>query len=339
MAIRYTLLHTSSGATAELPDVAASQVAGGINLPAGPIDEFILVFNGTKTAAADILGDFSNTVSSMRLTLNGDQFFSFQAGYTTPATDQEGNLGYFLNSMGRGRNAESVLSTTALDAFMRIPCGRQAPSSTGRLEYSINYAALGAGNSLIGTANAQFQIWARYNDNYQTTVTVGQGTTVTAGIGTQQIVMTMPSGVSGTLAGFIIMDDRATDADLTNCQVISQSDYQMGKSFWRLINGDMNSGVSYANATNAAAAVAAGTGSLSNQVAQFNAGCLFIPTYGLTLANDLRILCTFAAARTFQFLPVITAPAGSRRIESQRQTQPVKSNVARSVLEDSDSLV
>ena len=337
MAIRYTLLHTSSGATAELPTAAAIQYAGGVNVPGGSIDEFILVFNGTKAAAGDIDGDFSNAVSSMRLTLNGDQFFSFQAGYTSPATTQPGNLGYLLNSMGRGRNTESVLTSTALSAFMRIPCGRKAPSSVGRLEYSINYAALG--NTLVGTANAEFQIWARYNDNYQTTVTVGQGTTVNASVGIQQIVMTMPSGVPGTLAGFMIMDDRATDADLTSVQVISQSDYQMTKNYWRLINGDMNNGVQYADSAIAAAAVAAGTGSLSLQSVQFTPGCLFIPTYGLTLANDVRVLCDFAAARTFQFLPVITAPAGAKSRDVQRQTQAVKSNVARSVLDDSDSLV
>jgi len=57
------------------------------------------------------------------------------------------------------------------------------------------------------------------------------------------------------------------------------------------------------------------------------------------LANDVRVLCDFAAARTFQFLPVITAPAGAKSRDVQRQTQAVKSNVARSVLDDSDSLV
>ena len=345
MAVRYTLLHSSNGATAELPTAAAINYAGGINVPSGPIDEFILVFNGTKNAAGDILGDFSNSISNLRLTLNGDQFFTFQAGYSTPATDQAGNLGYLLNSMGPGRSVSQVPLAAAagtVSYFARVPCGRQAPNSTGRLEYSLSYSALAA--TMVNTTGAQFQIWGRYNDNYQTTVTVGQATTVNSAIATQQVVMTLPSGVPGTLAGFMIMDDRATDADLTSIQVISQSDYQMTTAYWRMINGDMNNGVLYANETISAAALvggAAGVAVSSNnlQVVQFVPGCFFIPTYGLTLASDVRILCTFAAARAFQFLPIITAPAGSRTMGGQRQTQAVKSNVAQAVLDASDSLV
>jgi len=337
MAVRYTLLHSSNGATAELPTAAAINYAGGINVPSGPIDEFILVFNGTKNAAADILGDFSNSISNLRLTLNGDQFFTYQAGYNSVATSQAGNLGYLLNSMGPGRSVEQVPvgATGVVSYFARIPCGRQAPNSTGRLEYSLSYAALAA--TMVGTVGAQFQIWGRYNDNYQTTVTVGQATTVNSAIATQQVVMTLPSGVPGTLAGFMIMDDRATDADLTSIQVISQSDYQMTTAYWRMINGDMNNGVLYADETLSNAGVAVTSTNL--QVVQLVPGCLFVPTYGLTLASDVRILATFAAARAFQFLPIITAPAGSRTMGGQRQTQAVKTNVAQSVLDASDSLV
>ena len=336
MAIRYTLLHTSNGANAEMPSNAAIQYAGGTNVPGGDIDEFIFTFTGTKGVGLQPVGDFANSISNLRLTLNGQTFFNFQAGYNNVALGQASQLGYLLNSMGPGRNVEVASSTTATSAFLRVPCGRRAPNSVGRLEYSISYAALA---QTMVAAGAQFQIWARYNDNYQTSVTVGQGTTLAASATQQQVVIPLPAGVPGTLAGIQIMSNNITDTDITSVSVLSQSEYSLTQNFWRMLNGDMNSGVEFANATVAAAELATDGVPIALQRSQLCPGTLFIPTYGLTLNGDIRILLTMAVARTMQFLPVITAPAGARSKDVQSQTQAVKSNVARSVLDASDSLV
>ena len=71
MAVRYVLVHQDA---TTLPTLADTQYSNGINLPGGIIDEFIIRITGTVTAA-DVPSDFANTISQLRLIVNGDDFF------------------------------------------------------------------------------------------------------------------------------------------------------------------------------------------------------------------------------------------------------------------------
>ena len=98
MGVRYTLVDTSTNA----PSNAAITYNAGFNIPGGAVDEIIIRCTETLNAAGDIAADWPNVVSSLRLILNGETVWDFQAGYQDAANNGPSPLGYLLNSMGRG---------------------------------------------------------------------------------------------------------------------------------------------------------------------------------------------------------------------------------------------
>ena len=322
MAVRYTLIHQDA---VTLPTLAAQNLSNGINLPGGLIDELIVRVTGTVTAA-DILADFQNVFSQMRFIINGENVFDWRAGYGSAIQATPSQLGYLLNSMGAQRSTE-VMGATAKEAYIRIPVGKMVGSSgVSRLEYTLGYYAL-ATTSMVGAANAAFEIYVRYNDNVQNSTVIGAATTFNASATQQQIIVAMPPSSPGALAALFIQNDSAAE-DITSIRIVSQSDYSLSAGMWRALNGDLG-GVKYADQGNTA------TAGIALSETQAVGGTFFLPTFSLSLTTDLFLQVTCGAATTLSFTPVIVSPINGGGSPNQRQQQAVKVNVASAILADS----
>jgi len=324
MGVRYTLVESN---TTDAPSNAAATFNRGFNLPSGACDEIILRVSQTLNAAGDIAADWPNTIASLRIILNGETVWDFQAGYQDATNNGPSPLGYLLNSMGRGRSVETNTGTTAREAFLRIPIGRNIGGSTGgisRMEYTISYGALAGAST-----NNSVQWWVRYNPAMQTTTTLGAATTFNYSATTQQVVMRVPQNVPGTLAGVIVQNDRANDDDITDFRIVSQSDFALPTSMWRALNADLYNGIEYMDPATAAQLT----------FAQGVDGVYFLPLFGLSLKDDLRMQVTAASARVLSLTPVLTSGIAGKPAPAQIQTQAVQTNTAKAVLDDSAAQV
>ena len=140
MAIRYTLVETNS---TDVPGAAGATYNRGFNIPGGAVSEIIVRIQGTMNAVGDLASDTGSIIAALRVVLNGETFFDFRNNFGTNATTGASATSVFMNAMGRGRSLDVNSSTTARDYFLRIPVGRNVPAGISRLEYTIQYSALG----------------------------------------------------------------------------------------------------------------------------------------------------------------------------------------------------
>lgn len=326
--VRYTLVESN---TVDVPTNAAASFNRGYNLPGGAIDEIIIKLSFRMTAAADLDGDTSNIINALRLVLNGETIFDYQALVASAGVATPGTFGYFLNSLGMGRSmdvpAGNLASTAHREYYIRVPCGRNAAQGISRLEYSLSYAALA--QALHGDGGS-IQWWVRYNPSMQTTTTVGNATSFTYTATQQQVVTRLPQNVPGTLAGILIQTDNGTADEIDEIRLVSQSDFAMDVDMWRLLAGDTSNGLM---------AYIPGTETSQTYFTEC-IGQYFIPTFSLSLAqDDLRMQVTANAGGTLSVTPVITSPIVGKPAPAQTQTQKVSTNVAAAVLDDSAAQV
>ncbi len=314
MAVRYTLIYSD---TSSIPDNSgATTVNIGENLPGGGIDEFIIRITTANTTNA-ILADFGNVMSSLRMILNGTTFFDFRSGYASASNNAPSQFGYFLNSLGRGRSVE-VPGDTAKEVYYRIPCGRNVPAGTSRLEMTLTYAATAA-----AVASGTFEIYARYNTAMQTTTTVSAATSFTHSASEEQVIVRLPQGVPGTVAGVMVQNDSAAD-EMNGIRVLSQSDFSLNPDMYRAFNGDLYEQIVFADDD---------VSTTAQQFAVAVDGGLFLPLFGLAMDSDIRLQVNSSAATTRTYTPVIVAPVNGAGEFVGTQTQAVVTNTATSVLD------
>ena len=322
--IRYTLVNTETGTGAQsgFPTNAAQTTNEGMNIPGGNLESVIFRFAGTLNAAGDVDQDLPGAISALRVILNGESFFDYRSGYNDPGNDTTASqMGYFMNSLGENLSSEVVASTTAKEAYLRIPCGIQAPAGVSRLEYTLSTAAIGGAST--GTS---VEVWCVYNDAMQTRTTVAAATSfVASGTGQEEVVVRVPANMPGLIAGVLIQNDRDTDTDITEVRVISQSDYSLEVNYWRYLNSDLYNGVEYGSSASQTAL----------NFAQLSPGTVFLPLFGLQRGDDIRLQVTTAAARTLLFNPVLVASANASEGAMPAQTQAVKTNTLQAVLDRS----
>jgi hypothetical protein len=279
-------------------------------------------------AVGDLASDTGSIIAALRVVLNGETFFDFRNNFGSNATTGASATSVFMNAMGRGRSQDVNSSTTARDYYLRIPVGRNIAAGISRLEYTIQYSALGG-----AFTGASIEWWMRYNPAMQNTVTIGAATSyLTAGAAggvTEQVVVRVPQNVPGVLAGVMIQGGSAADT-MTSARVISQSDYSIDTDMWRMLGGDIRNGILFAQP---AAAVANGLLTFS----QKSLGNLFVPLFNLSLQDDLRMQITTTAAETFTFTPVIVSSITGKPQPGAVQTQPVPTSVSKAILADSDA--
>tara|TARA_R110000824_G_scaffold184433_3_gene365404 strand:+ start:1101 stop:2084 length:984 start_codon:yes stop_codon:yes gene_type:complete len=325
MSLRYTLVETNS---TDVPSAGANTFNRGFNVPGGAVDEIIIRIQGTMNAVGDLAADMGSVIAGLRIVLNGETFFDFRSNFSTNATVGASATSVFLNAMGAGRSVDVNSSTTIRDYFLRIPVGRNIPAGISRLEYTLQYSALGG-----AFATPSIEWWMRYNPAMQNTVTIGAATSyLSAGaVGgvTEQVVVRVPQNVPGVLAGVMIQGGTAADT-MTSARVLSQSDYSIDTDMWRALGGDLRNGILYAQP---AAAVAQGLLTFS----QKSLGLLFVPLFNLSLADDLRMQITTTGAETFTFTPVIVSAITGAPQAAAVQTQAVPTSVSKSILAVSDA--
>jgi len=312
MTVRFTLVESN---TTDIPGAAAATFNRGFNIPGGAVDEIIMRVTTTNTTNA-ILADFGNIIQSLRLVLNGSTVFDFRSGYSSAANNAASQFGYFLNSLGSGRAVE-VPGDLTKEAYFRIPIGRNIPAGVSRLEYTLSYSATAA-----AVASGTCQFWIRYNNNMTTTTTVSAATSFTHSASEEQVVVRLPQGVPGTVAGLMIQNDSAAD-EITGVRVVSQSDFSLDVDMFRAFNGDLYNGIVYADDDVSATA---------QQYAVQCAGGLFLPLFGLSMDDDIRLQVNSSAATTRTYTPVIVAPINGAAESQGRQTQPVVTNTNQAVL-------
>ena len=157
----------------------------------------------------------------------------------------------------------------------------------------------------------------------QTTTTVSAATSFTHSASEEQVVVRLPQGVPGTVAGLMIQNDSAAD-EITGVRVVSQSDFSLDMDMFRAFNGDLYNGIVYADDD---------VSTTAQQYAVSCAGGLFLPLFGLSMDDDIRLQVNSSAATTRTYTPVITAPINGAAESQGVQTQPVVTNVATSVLD------
>ncbi len=325
MSLRYTLVETS---TVNVPGAAGASYNAGFNVPGGAVDEIIIRIQGTMNAVGDLASDTGSIIAALRIVLNGETFFDFRNNFGSNATTGASATSVFMNAMGSGRSQDVNSSTTARDYFIRVPVGRNIAAGISRLEYTIQYSALGG-----AFTGASIEWWMRYNPAMQNTVTIGAATSyLTAGAAggvTEQVVVRVPQNVPGVLAGVMIQGGSAADT-MTSARVISQSDYSIDTDYWRMLGGDIRNGILFAQP---AAAVANGLLTFS----QKSLGNLFVPLFNLSLQDDLRMQITTTAAETFTFTPVIVSSIVGQPQPGAVQTQSVPTSVSKAILSVSDA--
>lgn len=325
MGLRYTLVETSS---VNVPGAAGATYNAGFNVPGGAVDEIIIRIQGTMNAVGDLASDTGSIIAALRVVLNGETFFDFRNNFGTSATTGASATSVFMNAMGAGRSQDVNSSTTVRDYYLRIPVGRNIAAGISRLEYTIQYSALGG-----AFTGASIEWWMRYNPAMQNTVTIGAATSYlsagAAGGVTEQVVVRVPQNVPGVLAGVMIQGGSAADT-MTSARVISQSDYSIDTDMWRMLGGDIRNGILFAQP---AAAVANGLLTFS----QKSLGNLFVPLFNLSLQDDLRMQITTTAAETFTFTPVIVSSIVGAPQPGAVQTQAVPTSVSKAILSVSDA--
>jgi len=325
MSLRYTLVQTDS---TNVPGAAGATYNAGFNVPGGAVDEIIVRIQGTMNAVGDLASDTGSIIAALRVVLNGETFFDFRNNFGTNATTGASSTSVFMNAMGSGRSQDVNSSTTVRDYYLRIPVGRNISAGISRLEYTIQYSALGG-----AFTGASIEWWMRYNPAMQNTVTIGAATSyLTAGAAggvTEQVVVRVPQNVPGVLAGVMIQGGSAADT-MTSARVISQSDYSIDTDYWRMLGGDLRNGILFAQP---AAAVANGLLTFS----QKSLGNLFVPLFNLSLQDDLRMQITTTAAETFTFTPVIVSSIVGQPQPGAVQTQSVPTSVSKAILSVSDA--
>ena len=325
MSLRYTLVETS---TVNVPGAAGATYNAGFNVPGGAVDEIIVRIQGTMNAVGDLASDTGSIIAALRIVLNGETFFDFRNNFGTNATTGASSTSVFMNAMGSGRSQDVNSSTTVRDYYLRVPVGRNIAAGISRLEYTIQYSALGG-----AFTGASIEWWMRYNPAMQNTVTIGAATSyLTAGAAggvTEQVVVRVPQNVPGVLAGVMIQGGSAADV-MTSARVISQSDYSIDTDYWRMLGGDLRNGILFAQP---AAAVANGLLTFS----QKSLGNLFVPLFNLSLQDDLRMQITTTAAETFTFTPVIVSSIVGQPQPGAVQTQSVPTSVSKAILSVSDA--
>jgi hypothetical protein len=313
MAVKYTLVHSDTTSTPN--DSAAATFSFGDNIPGGPIDSIVVRMTAT-VATGSVVADYSNMISALRFTLNGEVVHDFRAGYSGGSNNAPGLYGYFLNSIG-GRFSERP-SDTAKEAYLVIPVGRQVATGVGRLEVVLSYAA-----SATAVSAGGLQMWGRYNDATQTMTTVSPSTSFTHAASIEQVVVRIPQNVPGAVAGILVQNDTASDELGTEgIRLMAQSQYGLDPDFIRLFNGDLANGIIYAD------------DDLSTTAQSFAfevPGALFIPAYNLT-GGDVVLQVDSSAATTRTYTPVMVAAFNAKEGPGVKQTARVVGNTSAAII-------
>jgi hypothetical protein len=326
-----------------VPNNAALSVFNwGENLAGGPLDSLILRLQ-FNSAANITEGDTTTLISQLAVSLNGERVHQFNSGANPIAAENEvGQYGYFLNSIGGSYSEPAANAATTRECYLRIPIGKVLPSGVSRVEFSITYVAAAA-----ALAASSFEMFALYNTNMQTATYVPTNTSQNAmPAGQQQVVVRIPQKTGFVVSGIMMFStDVATGAPVDNLGPngvvnTSQGPYGLDADLLRFMSGDLSGGVEMVTTVTSLAISGAGAGVQQQCVlpVQQTAGALFIPTFGLSSDSDITLLIDGLGGVTTNriFIPIMTAMVGANMPTQPTQTEAVRSNTQKAILDRVD---
>tara|TARA_R110000751_G_scaffold16460_2_gene52019 strand:+ start:2318 stop:3301 length:984 start_codon:yes stop_codon:yes gene_type:complete len=325
MAVRWTkILETSQ--TGFAPTSTANTWSEGINAPGGLVEMLQLRYDLTFLVGSPVVnGEISSLVDNMRVILNGEVIYDFNAGYADADTAGPSQFGYLMNHIG-GRVVEDPQQADpkGRTGYINIPLGRNTPQGVNRYEIVVSWAAAA---QAIDTCSMSY--WLRYNTGAQKTTTVVPATSFTHAIAQEQVVVRVPQNVpkgSVVTALAVFNDTEADEYGSQGIRINSLSDFGIPISMYRSNNGDSLNGIMWNKGSTDANDVQTYSTRLS--------GAILIPTFGLT-GGDIVLSVDSSAATTRRYLPIMTAPIGGKANEPVRQTQAVLGNTAKATLDGS----
>ena len=138
--VRYTMIYQD--ATSLVSETAVQTYNISNPLPSGLIEEIGIRFTGATAAAYPSAASFTELVSGVRFTFNGDQWCNIQTQANVNTSNTVSRLGALVQDIG-GRVVEDTSSLTNLDCTVWIPCGINVPNNS-RFELQLNYAVAAA---------------------------------------------------------------------------------------------------------------------------------------------------------------------------------------------------
>ena len=156
MAVTYTKIYQD---TTSLPTVAVSQYTIANPAPAGLIEEFIIQWTGTNGGPGVTASTLTTIINNLRCTLNGDQWFNFNALTDNSAQVVNSRIGSLVEDMG-GFVAEQP-SLTAIDCSLVIPCGIRVPANSG---FEVDLDLLCSCRCSQIFSQVIFEIWCKYGN-------------------------------------------------------------------------------------------------------------------------------------------------------------------------------
>jgi len=326
MAVRWTKIYETS-TTGKMPTNAAVTWSEGINAPGGMVEFLQLRYSLTFADTPVANGEISNLVDNMRVVLNGEVIFDFNAGATyTGAAAGASQFNYLLNHIG-GRVVEdpNTAAKETRTGYFNLPLGRPTPQGVNRYEIIVNWAA---GAQAI--AEGSMSYWLRFNPGAEKTTTVVPATSfVHAANAQQQVVCRIPQNApkgSVVTALAIFNDSEADEYGTQGIRINALSDFGIPISMYRSNNGDTQNGIMW----NQGSTIASDTQTYATRLS----GAILIPVLGLT-GGDVVLSVDSSAATTRRYVPILTAPISGKSNDPVRQTQSVRGNTAAATLDGS----
>lgn len=313
--------------TGNMPTTSANTYTFGMNTVGGGVEYLVFRYDMTFAASPTTNTGLDGIVQACRIVINGETCFDFRAGYTAGGGSDvaTGIFSYFLNSIG-GRAYEVPLGTTTREGYWGIPIGRVLPNGTNRVEVVLEFAATDTGATI---SSGSLQTWFKYNTAFQRQTTVVPSTSyIHSANALESVIVRVPSNINGVVSAILVQNDSAEDG--FNDQAIrvnAISDFSFEASMWRWLNGDMANGImSPSLAVN-------DNQSFLSQVK----GAMILPVFDLT-GGDIQLFVGNGASQTTRtYTPIITAPVGSKQVDSQRQLAKATGNTAKVILDKTEN--
>ena len=329
MAVRITKIYETTD-TGKMPTASGAVTwSEGINAPGGLVEFLLLRYSLTyDTLSPSPNAEISNLVSNMRIVLNGDVIFDFNAGATYNGNAAgPSQFNYLLNHIG-GRVVEDPSSANDLirTGYFMIPLGRNTPQGVNRYEIVVNWAATPATSAIL---SGSMSYWLRTNPGTQKTTTVVPATSFVHAVAIEQVVVRVPQNApKGSVVSSlcVLNDSEADEYGTQGLRINALSDFGIPISLYRAQNGDSKNGIMW----NQGSTLPDDSQSFATRLS----GAIVIPTLGLT-GGDIVLAVDSSAATTRRYIPVLTAPVSGKSNEPVRQTQAVVGNTAKATLDGS----
>ena len=303
--VRYTMIYQDATSLVSETGTATYNISN--PLPAGLIEEIGIRFTGATASAYPSASTFTELVSGVRFTFNGDQWCNIQTQGNVNTSNTVSRLGALVQDIG-GRVVEDTSALTTLDCTVWIPCGINVPSNS-RFELQLDYVA-----SAVALTSGNFEVWCKYGKSTNITY-IGNMTSQNLAQNTQTLItVKIPTIKGATVAGIAIQG--ATPEDNLGTLIVKPlGDFQYTPTYLRGISGASQNGYQFADLNDSLTEL---------QFADKLPGYYFVPLYNLSIVDgSVSLLVNANTAQFYTFTPILNLPTSGSGERQPRQTSGV----------------